>query len=91
MSSTINDVFGYDGSGTVTTSAMQLPNTPTPVKFITVQNDPGNTTNLKVGVSSNPSITLVPGQGYTWPVANASNIWIESVTGTINYNWSASA
>lgn len=86
-------IFGYDGTGTATTTATQisgfaaLMQQPVKLDFIIIQNPTGGSISLIVGYSNSPQMIVVPGKSITLPIATLGNIYIASASSTTSYNW----
>lgn len=82
-------VFGYDGTGSASTTAASISPVKTMIQYVIFQNDPASTTNIKVGVTSSPAVVLAPGNSITIWCPNTSNVFFQAVSGTPTYNWCA--
>lgn len=54
---------------------------------VLVQSDPANTTNMKVGSSTDQFVVLTPGQSITIPIFSPTLIFVKMASGTGTANW----
>ena len=80
---------GYDGTGTITTTAALLASASTPVKSLMIKAEQTNTFAIKVGFTSSPNFRLDAGESFSFDWTNLNTIYLEAVSGTQTYYYIA--
>ena len=71
----------------ITTTAVAVSTTTHAIREALIQADPGNTTNVLIGNSTNQEVVLTPGQSITIPIISLSLVYVKMASGTGTVNW----
>lgn len=79
---------GQNASVTTTASQLSTTNSTLPARALVVQADPANGANLLIGGGDGQYITLTAGSWITFDdVADLTQIYVKSASGTVTANW----